>query len=78
MSTDFLSVRPSFLRGMARVVDLCGSLGGGAYDSGEPPAETDARAWLNDWEMVAGDLAIAFEQTAHHVRETLHAAEREG
>lgn len=75
MSTDSFYARPSFLRGMARVVDLCGTLDRGAYAFG-PAAEVDAKAFMSDWEMVAHDMACAFEQTTHYVRERQHASAR--
>lgn len=61
---------PSFLGGMASVLDLTGgtriSLGGG-----ENAALRDARALANDWAMVSGDIGRSFRRVsvaAHRVR----------
>lgn len=67
MSTDYLFARPSLLRGVARVVDLGATLGRGAYDLAETPADADARALLGDWQMLAHDMRAAFGRTAARV-----------
>ena len=77
MTTGYLFAYPSFLRGMARVVDLGGRLNRGAYRPG-PPADADARALHRDWEALAGDIASAFSETTSRVREAEHAGEGEG
>ena len=77
MSTHSLFARPSFLRGMARVVDLGGSVNRGAYNSMLTPGEADARALRGDWQMVARDIASAFGEVTARVREAQHAREGE-
>jgi hypothetical protein len=76
MSTDFLFARPSFLRGMARVVDVGARLDRGAYNISATPSEADAKALLSDWQMVAKDIASAFQETSTRVHEVEN--EREG
>jgi hypothetical protein len=77
MSTDYLFARPSLLRGIARVVDLCGVLDLGAYDTSATPEEADEKALLSDWQAVAGDFAAAFAETEHRVSEARRNAEAE-
>ena len=49
--------QPSFLEGMARLVDFAGSLN--VYNYAASPDEADARALLSDWEAVGFDLLSA-------------------
>jgi len=69
MATDYLFARPSLLRGIARVVDLCGVLDLGAYATSATPEEADRTAILSDWQTVAGDFGAAFAETGHRVNE---------
>jgi hypothetical protein len=62
VSSDFLFVRPSFLRGFARALDLTGSLD--AYNWSESSTEADAMATYVDWSLVGVDLANAMKQFA--------------
>lgn len=63
MSTDYLFARPSFLRGMARAIDLGGLLNRGAYNVSPTAADADAKALLSDWQTVARDFGSAFNAT---------------
>ena len=58
MSSDFLFAQPSFLRGVARIVDLAGTFNK-AYNRSFTGEEADARALYSDWTMVAQDLGDA-------------------
>lgn len=58
--SDFLFVKPSLLRGMARTLDLWGSLN--THNWSETPQMADAKAMAVDWGMVGSDLSQAMEQ----------------
>ncbi len=77
MGTGYLFARPSLLRGMARVVDLCGVLDLGAYRASATPGKADYEALLGDWEMVAHDMGAAFAETGHRVSEARRDAQAE-
>lgn len=55
LRTDFLYARPSFLEGMARIVDLGGTLN--EYHPFSP--EIDQAAICMDWAMIGQDLRHA-------------------
>ena len=57
MRTDYLFATPSFLSGVARLLDLSGRFG--AYNDSDDEALADARAIYSDWRMVGQDLAGA-------------------
>ncbi len=65
--TDYLFVRPSFFRGMARVLDIAGTLRNSEYNISSTPEESDAKAILNDWLMVGQDLAEAFDTVGERI-----------
>ena len=69
MSSDFLFVRPSFVRGVARLMDIGGTLDRTAYNFRESPAEADTKALLSDWQVLAEDMAGAFDETSNRVTE---------
>lgn len=58
--SDFLFVRPSFLRGMARTFDLFGTFS--VYNVSLTGAEADRRAIKCDWDMTLADFRAAYEQ----------------
>ena len=60
LRTDFLFATPSFLSGMARVLDLFGVFD--SYNESRSVREADARALYSDWSMVAHDLKNAASQ----------------
>lgn len=68
MSSNFLFVQPSFLRGMARVVDLGGTLNRRAYNSSKTAIEADSKAILSDWQVLADDIREAFDATTNVVK----------
>lgn len=55
---------PSFLTGMARVLDLGATLELYSYNVSPTPEEADARAIGTDWEVVGSDLAEAIRTVA--------------
>ena len=55
--TDFLFARPSFLEGMARAIDMGGTLN--EYNGSRDGAEADRRAMSSDFKMVGKDIAAA-------------------
>ena len=57
MRTDYLFAMPSFLTGVARLLDLSGRFD--VYNDSSDEAIADARAIYSDWRMVGQDLAGA-------------------
>lgn len=57
--TSFLVSIPSFVEGMARVLDIGGTLD--AYNESETPEEADLRALKNDFLAIGEDFNIAIE-----------------
>ena len=53
-------MRPSFTRGLARTLDLLGSLD--SYNWSSTPEEADATAMFVDWSLVGVDLSKAMAQ----------------
>lgn len=60
--TDFLFEQPSLLSGVARVIDLWGSLD--SYNQSEDPEQADCLAMYADWRMVGQDLMEVIDQEA--------------
>jgi hypothetical protein len=59
VGTDALFARPSFLSGVARVLDLGGTFDG--YNHSESEEDADLRALLGDWAAVGADLQRAID-----------------
>lgn len=57
-----LFAQPSFFEGMARLLDINGSLN--QCNGSKTPEEADYRAILSDWEHVGQDLLLAAKQIA--------------
>lgn len=57
--TSFLFAEPSFIEGMARVIDLGSTLD--EYNSVMTQEQADFLAIRNDWEIIGEDIAIAIE-----------------
>lgn len=60
MNEDYgfcLYVNPSFWEGVARLVDITGSLN--EYNYSGSPNEADCRAIASDWEAVGSDMRVA-------------------
>jgi len=60
--TDIFYTRPSFLEGIARIVDFFGVLQ--YYNTSTTPQATDERALRADWAAVGADLWDVLEQTS--------------
>lgn len=60
IQSDFLFARPSLIEGVARMVDLGGSLN--VYNTSRTPDEADARAIYEDWRALGHDVKEALEQ----------------
>ncbi len=58
---QLFSSLPSFGEGMARVLDLNGSLTDHGYILSETPREADARALASDWSATMNDINAATE-----------------
>jgi hypothetical protein len=57
--TEFLFARPSFWTGLARLLDLRGTLAQHSYRISDSPREADLLATRSDWFMVGDDIAEA-------------------
>lgn len=57
---DYIFVRPSFLRGVARAIDVGGALSRDSFVISGSPAEADRRALESDWRVVNRDVNKAF------------------
>ncbi len=63
-NSTFLFARPSFLEGMARVMDLGATMQ--VYNDSKTEKEADLKALRKDWEAVGEDVVSAanrYEQT---------------
>ncbi len=58
--TSFLFAEPSFVEGIARLVDFSAALN--VYNQSSTPEAADARALRADWEAIGDDLRAATEQ----------------
>jgi hypothetical protein len=58
--SDFLFARPSWLSGLARLVDIFGVFD--SYNRSRTGEEADARAQYTDWCVVGHDLHVAYEE----------------
>jgi hypothetical protein len=57
--SDFLFAQPSWLSGVARLLDLSGQLDG--YNVTPSPEQADARATYADWKSTGESLQSAFD-----------------
>jgi len=60
-----LYTKPSFLEGVARLVDIAGTLD--EYNYSDSDDEADSRAIESDWEAVGHDLHSAMEKLRKEV-----------
>ena len=65
---DFLTPRPSFLTGMARVFDLGGVLT--EFHFASSPEEADFLALRSDWEAVGNDIRAGIAAVEREVRQS--------
>lgn len=61
-TTDFLYARPSFLQGVARVIDFGNFLDD--YNTSPTSQEADSQALRNDWAALGADFRHAAESLA--------------
>ena len=59
--SSFLFARPSFLTGIARLVDLFGVFD--AYNVSSTPAAADTRATAADWMAIGADFRTVMNET---------------
>ncbi len=64
--TDFLYNNPSFVGGVATVLDLFGSLP--AYNSSKSPAEADKRAHFADLLALKNDMKVALAEISDYAQ----------
>jgi hypothetical protein len=57
--SDFLFAKPSFVEGLARIIDIGGTLQ--VYNQSSTPEEADAKALSNDWKAVGNDIKSAID-----------------
>lgn len=74
MSSDFLFARPSFLSGIARVLDLWGRFD--RYNESRTPEEADVTALVSDWIIIGRDLEEAFRKVLAEHPELVEELER--
>lgn len=64
--TGFLYARPSFLEGIARIMDMSGTLN--EYNRSESPEEADTRALRSDWYAVGDDLRTSITAVGAEIK----------
>ena len=64
-TSEFLFARPSFIEGMARILDLGGTLQ--EYNKSRNAAEADAIALTNDARAIGNDLRRAVAEIAEEI-----------
>jgi hypothetical protein len=57
--TSFLFAKPSYIEGIARVIDLGSTID--EYNSVITPEQADFLSIRNDWEVIGEDIAIVIE-----------------
>ena len=62
--SGFLYARPSFLEGMARLLDFGNTLT--EYNRSLSPQQADFLALRADWRVAARDMGIAFSEVQHN------------
>jgi hypothetical protein len=67
MSSDFLFVAPSFLRGLETVLDIGSTAESGNYSVSKTPTEADVRAMASDWVAVGQDIDDAVEAVKEEI-----------
>lgn len=67
----FLFARPSFPEGVARALDLGGTLQ--EYNSSPSPEQADALALGADWRVVGADLLRAMDELSEESKVVIHA-----
>ena len=67
MRASRLFARPSFVEGVARILDLGSTLN--VYNRNATPEEADFEALASDWFSVGDELVSAMQTTGHEVVE---------
>lgn len=67
LQSDYLFARPSFVEGVARMLDVSSSMN--TYNTFPTGDEADARAVYQDWRALAHDVRVALEQLRSETRE---------
>jgi hypothetical protein len=65
MFDDYMFTKPSFLRGVARAVDIGGSLSRDAFVLSQNGTQADRRALDSDWRAVNRDVNEAMQSAAN-------------
>jgi hypothetical protein len=65
-TSSVLGARPSFLEGVARVMDIGDTLQ--AYNDSDSDQEADAHALGRDWQIVGSDIRMAISQYEYRQR----------
>jgi len=60
MRSDFLFAQPSYLSGLGRLLDFAGALD--EYNTFPTGDEADAVALAMDWQIIAEDYRVAYQQ----------------
>lgn len=60
VETSYLYANPSFFGGMAKILDMGGTLM--IYNESRTPVEADMKAISNDWKAVGNDLAHSIQE----------------
>ena len=68
LKTDFLLAQPSFLSGLARLLDIFGVFD--SYNESRTPEDADARAMYADWRITGQDIYASASQFEEEVQET--------
>lgn len=58
---DYIFIRPSFMSGVARALDIGGGLSMQAVLTSRTPADADARALASDWRITNRDVNKAMD-----------------
>ena len=62
-TSSVLGARPSFLEGIARVVDIGNTLQ--TYNDSDSEQEADTKALRHDWQIVGEDIRQSISQYEH-------------
>lgn len=64
--SDFLFAKPTFVRGMAHVLDIGGTLD--VYNISANGFEADRRAIQSDWQAISKDMWHAIEEAEKKIK----------
>ncbi len=65
--STYLYAAPSFVEGIARLVDFCGALD--QYNSSTTSSKADSNAIASDWKVVGNDFSRVIK--AHNIKKPL-------